>query len=334
MRHRPAIAITIGDINGIGPEVILKALAREEIRKLADFVIIAPDVALHEQFRSLGFEIPFDVISDVAAVESRVGEPVVLDLGWSRQFTPSLGTPSPDGGRIAIEVLDVALDLLARSKADALVTAPISKKAIHDAGFNYPGHTEWLSDKTDSDTVMVLMHQGLRVGLATNHCALADVPAEIDRERLILKLKILCKDLEARFGINSPQIAVAALNPHAGEAGLFGREEIEIIEPALDAAKRLGLAVHGPFPADSLFARKTQDHFDAYLAMYHDQGLIPLKMHALGRAVNYTAGLPFVRTSPDHGTAFDIAGKGLADAGSMEEAIKVAARLVSKRETR
>ncbi|MCG8608747.1 4-hydroxythreonine-4-phosphate dehydrogenase PdxA [bacterium] len=330
--HRPTIAISIGDVNGIGPEVILKALSRQEVRTLANFVIIGPEAVLQEHAQRIGVDLTLNVIGNIAGIESLDAELNALDLEWSEHFTPSLGAPSAYSGRIAVEALDAALDLLSFYKVDALVTAPISKKAIHDAGFNYPGHTEWLSEKTNSDAVMVLMHRGFRVGLATNHCALSEVSTQITRQRLIRKLKILSKDLKTRFGIHFPQIAVAALNPHAGENGLFGREEIEVIGPALDEARRLGLAVHGPFPTDSLFARKSQDRFDAYLAMYHDQGLIPVKMFAFGRAVNYTAGLPFVRTSPDHGTAFDIAGKGMAESGSMEEAIKVAARLVSSRE--
>ncbi|MCH7756308.1 4-hydroxythreonine-4-phosphate dehydrogenase PdxA, partial [candidate division KSB1 bacterium] len=177
------------------------------------------------------------------------------------------------------------------------------------------------------DVVMILLSDRFRVGLVTTHCALSEVAQLLTSERILRKLQIASQDLHTRFKVTNPRIAVAALNPHAGENGMFGHQEREIIIPAIAAAKKLGLDVSGPFPADTLFARVDKQKFDLYLAMYHDQGLIPLKMKAFGKGVNYTAGLPFIRTSPDHGTAFDIAGKGIADSSSMEEAIKLAVEL-------
>ncbi|MCH8874624.1 4-hydroxythreonine-4-phosphate dehydrogenase PdxA [candidate division KSB1 bacterium] len=306
MSTKPCIAITVGDPNGIGPEVIRKALSKEEIREICRPLVIGP-LSLFKQLAKKG----------------QVSSPE-----FNEEIKLRPGRVNKSGGMIAGKALEMALKLALTGEARAVVTAPISKEALNLAGYPYPGHTEFFAENTRvEDVLMILMGSGFRVGLVTTHCALSEVAQLLSSERILRKLRIANQDLRARFKIKSPKIAVAALNPHAGENGMFGHEEREIITPAIAAARKLGLDVSGPFPADTLFARVDKQKFDLYLAMYHDQGLIPLKMKAFGKGVNYTAGLPFIRTSPDHGTAFDIAGRGIADSSSMEEAIKLAVEL-------
>lgn len=268
------------------------------------------------------------MIGDVATREDEL-EALTFEVGKGFQIEP--GKLTAGAGEIAARSLALAVQLAVEKKVDAVVTAPLSKKSLNLAGYSYPGQTEFLAEKTRTgDVVMVLLSGSFRVGLVTTHCAIAEVSSLLSKGKILSKLKILNEDLRSRFGISSPRIAVTALNPHAGEDGLFGNEEFEIISPAIRAANKSGIDVRGPFPADTLFARVETQDFDAYLAMYHDQGLIPLKMKSFGHGVNYTAGLPIIRTSPDHGTAFDIAGKGVADPGSMVEAINLAVKLATR----
>jgi len=287
MKNLPTIAITVGDPNGIGPEVIQKAFAKEEIRQICRPVVIGP-LSLFKQLAKKG----------------QVSSPE-----FNEEIKLRPGEVSKSGGMIAGKALEMALELALTGEARAVVTAPISKESLNLAGYSYPGHTEFFAEKTRvEDVVMILMSGGFRVGLVTTHCALSEVAQLLSCKKIVRKLQIANQDLQTRFKITNPRIAVAALNPHAGENGMFGHQEREIITPAIAAARKLGMDVNGPFPADTLFARVDKQKFDLYLAMYHDQGLIPLKMKAFGKGVNYTAGLPFIRTSPDHGTAFDIAG--------------------------
>jgi len=306
MKNLPTIAITVGDPNGIGPEVIGKALSKKEIQQICHPVVIGP-LSLFKQLAKKG----------------QVSSPE-----FNEEIKLRPGEVNKSGGMIAGKALEMALELALTGEARAVVTAPISKESLNLAGYSYPGHTEFFAEKTRvEDVVMILMSDGFRVGLVTTHCALSEVAQLLTSKKIVRKLQIANQDLQRRFKITNPRIAVAALNPHAGENGMFGHQEREIITPAITAARKLGMDVSGPFPADTLFARVDKQKFDLYLAMYHDQGLIPLKMKAFGKGVNYTAGLPFIRTSPDHGTAFDIAGKGMADSSSMEEAIKLAVEL-------
>jgi 4-hydroxythreonine-4-phosphate dehydrogenase len=326
---KPVIAITLGDPNGIGPEVALKALAQKGIREICQAVMVAPISLLKSNVALTGASLiltesngDFDRQIDF--------ENEIMVLNFEDDFQIEHGKVTADAGRAAGRSLEIAIQLASQSKVDAIVTAPLSKESLNLAGYPYPGQTEFLAEKTGAaDVVMVLLSQNFRVGLATTHCAVKDVAEKLSREHILRKLTILHEDLRTRYRIAEPRIAVCALNPHAGEAGLFGDEEIRIIAPAISDAREAGIAAVGPFPADTLFARVDQQKFDAYLAMYHDQGLIPLKLKSFGRAVNYTAGLPIIRTSPDHGTAFDIAGKGVADPGSMMEAIKLAVELAT-----
>ncbi|MFQ5823529.1 MAG: 4-hydroxythreonine-4-phosphate dehydrogenase PdxA [bacterium] len=331
MNKCPSIAITIGDINGVGAEIILKALSLREIRTECRALIIGPISVLTQQLKFVDEKLKLMKVSDLRERVLHENEIEVLDPNLGENVEPEFGQITATGGRIAGWALQKAINLALKRKVDAIITAPISKKAFNLAGYDYPGHTEFLADKTQTeDVVMVLMCGDFRVGLVTTHCPISTVSRLLSKEKILQKLQILKRELQNRFKIPNPNIAVCALNPHAGEDGLFGSEEKEIIAPAINAAKNLGIKVNGPFPADTLFARLEDQTIDAYLAMYHDQGLIPLKMKSFGRTVNYTAGLPIIRTSPDHGTAFDIAGKGVADPGSMVEAIKLAIAMASK----
>ncbi len=305
MSARPRIALTVGDPAGIGPEVVAAALR----------AIPAAEAELV-------------VYGDVDAVRSAGGD---LDGIATRAITSASVRPGrPDFGAAAGIVLAIktaARDCLSGA-LDALVTAPISKQVIASGGFSYPGHTELLEETCAAGrAVMLLVGRGLRVGLATIHCALRDVPERLSSPGITEVLVIMHADLERRFALRAPRIAVCGLNPHASESGRFGDEEARVIAPALEAARARGVAASGPYSADSLFHRAVSGEFDAVLAMYHDQGLGPLKTHAFGQAVNVTLGLPIVRTSVDHGTAFDIAGQGRADAGSMIEAVRLALEL-------
>lgn len=243
-----------------------------------------------------------------------------------------VGEPSKASAKCAVEYLDKAIELAAEHKAEAIVTAPLSKKAINDAGIDFIGQTEYIAAKTNShNPVMLFVGDKLKVALVTRHIALKKVTLVLTQERIVSTLSVCAEGLRKYFGIISPTIAVCGLNPHAGEGGTFGREEINIIVPAIELAKSKGLNVMGPFPADTLFRKALKEKYDLILAMYHDQGLAPIK--ALGDSVNVTLGLPFVRTSPDHGTAFDIAGKGVADHTSMIAAIKLACQMLDAKKT-
>jgi 4-hydroxythreonine-4-phosphate dehydrogenase len=240
------------------------------------------------------------------------------------------GKLDPANSRYVLQVLDRAIDGCLAGEFDAMVTAPLHKGVINDAGIAFTGHTEYLAARTAApQPVMMLVGGGLRVALATTHLALADVPRAITRAGLVATLRVIHADLRKRFGVRRPRILVSGLNPHSGESGHLGTEDRDIIEPALAQAKKLGIAVQGPIPADTLFVPARLKGADCVLAMYHDQGLPVLKYASFGKGVNVTLGLPFVRTSVDHGTALDIAGKGRADAGSLREALKLAVKLAS-----
>jgi 4-hydroxythreonine-4-phosphate dehydrogenase len=301
----PRIGITVGDPAGIGPEVVAAAL-----RALA------------------GEPVELFVYGDVAAVE-RAG--AVIPAAAARRFATARvepGVPDPSAARGVIDAVRAAARDCLSGELTALATAPLSKEIIAAGGFDYPGHTELLEEVAGQGrAVMLLVGRGLRVALATIHCALREVPERLTRGGILEVLEVLQRDLAARFRIAKPRIAVCGLNPHAGEGGRFGDEEARVIAPAIADARALGIDATGPHSADSLFSRALGGEFDAVLAMYHDQGLAPLKTHAFGHAVNVTLGLPFVRTSVDHGTAFDIAGQGKADPTSMIEAVRLAVEL-------
>ncbi len=271
--------------------------------------------------------IPFDV----PAYRGRAAaQPVsIVPIEIANPVVP--GTLDAGNARHVLGLLDAAIDGCLRGEFDAMVTAPVQKGVLNDAGIPFTGHTEYLAERTGTPlVVMLLVGGGLRVALATTHLALSEVPRAITRERLERIMRILDADLKRRFGIARPRILVAGLNPHAGESGYLGREEIDIIAPAIEALKREGVQVSGPFPADTLFTPRVLAQGDAALAMFHDQGLPVLKHAAFGEAVNVTLGLPIIRTSVDHGTALDLAGGGEVDSGSLKEAIALAFEMAAR----
>jgi 4-hydroxythreonine-4-phosphate dehydrogenase len=280
-------------------------------------------IAERARMRSIAFDVPEYRGRDSAPAVS------VLSLPVAKPVTP--GRLDAANARHVLALLDRALDGCRAREFDAMVTAPVQKSVLNDAGIAFTGHTEYLAQRTATPlVVMLLAGGGLRVALATTHLALADVPRAITRERIESIVRILDADLRRRFGIARPRILVAGLNPHAGESGYLGREEIEVISPAIAALAKEGLAVSGPFPADTLFTPRVLAGGDAVLAMFHDQGLPVLKHASFGHAVNVTLGLPFIRTSVDHGTALDRAGAGEVDAGSLREAIALAFEMAAR----
>lgn len=322
------LAVTIGDVNGIGPEVALKALAQAPRRRDVRIALVGPETAWRYWQNYLQINLPLPRIVDIN--EWPEGAPLVVLDNRSEAAEIQIGALSKSAGKIAGEALTQAMALGRAGKIHAIVTAPVSKHALHLAGFHYPGQTELLAEGLGaSEFAMMLVAENFRVALVTTHLPLRHVAAAISTDLILRRLRVLHKDLTTRFQIVQPRLAVTGLNPHAGEGGLLGDEEKNIIAPALAQAHAEGLNAAGPFSADALFGQYQKNNFDAYLAMYHDQGLIPLKMFGFGRAVNYTAGLPVVRTSPDHGTAFDIAGKNRADSASMVEALRLAAALAA-----
>lgn len=325
-----SIAVTLGDMNGIGPELLLKSVSLTDPSIGTRLILVAPESVLKFYSDKFGINLTLPAINDVSGLASTTGH-VIFDP-YNHPETPIPGKISSRAGKLAMSALDVAIDLINRNYAHALVTAPISKESIHMAGFDFPGHTEYLAHKTKTtDITMMLVSGGLRVGLLTTHIPLSKVVENITEVNILHRVRNIHQSLINDFGIQKPKIAVLGLNPHAGDGGVLGSEEVEIIEPALSKLKQEGISCHGPFPADGWFGMQQYENFDAVLAMYHDQGLAPFKALSFGRGVNFTAGLPIIRTSPDHGTAFAIAGENVAKTDSMVEAIQLAHTLIKKR---
>jgi 4-hydroxythreonine-4-phosphate dehydrogenase len=318
--YKPVIGFTCGDINGIGAELILKSLSDNRFLDFCTPVVFASNKVINFYRKSIGdINFSFTSIKDFYKLNPRQ---VNIYNCWEEEVIISPGTLNNTGGQYAVKSLQAASGALKDGKIDALVTAPFHKKNVQGANFTYTGHTPFLRDFFGvSDVVMLLTSENLRIGLVTEHIPVKDIAAHITRESILSKLSILNSSLKRDFNIDKPKIAVLALNPHAGDEGLIGTEEEEVIKPAIKEAKQHNMMVVGPFSADAFFARGQYNKFDAVLAMYHDQGLIPFKSLSLGEGVNFTAGLPGIRTSPDHGTAFDIAGKNKADPSSFRAAI-------------
>jgi len=321
----------MGDPGGIGAEVIVKALADESLRRSARFVVYG----LHEQLayaadraelNPFWFRIPAD---HVTRIESGV---VVADFDEFSLAVDPPRRPTAESGRASMRFVEAAVDDARTRTIDAVVTAPINKSAWELAGFSYPGHTEYLARRFKCRRVTMMFVGGsLRIALASIHDALFDLRHKFTIGLVFQPIDLMHTALQDWFGLSAPKIAVAGLNPHAGENGRIGDEEIRIIEPAIVMARDAGIDAVGPFPADSLFRRAAGGEFDGVVAMYHDQGLIPIKLLAFDEAVNLTLGLPIVRTSVDHGTAFDIAGRNRAECGSMKAAIRTAVDLTRRR---
>ena len=325
--ERPRIALTAGEPAGIGPELIA-SLAAETFA--ADFVVIGNAGLLTERARAVGRNIKV-VDYDSGLNRPRCGEIAVIDIDLA---TPSIaGQLDTRNAQHVLDILKRAADGAHSGEFDAIVTAPLHKGVINDAGVPFSGHTEFFAERAHCEVVMMLVAGSLRVALATTHLPLSAVPAAITRTGLLDTLRIMHRDLRQRFAIDAPRIAVLGLNPHAGEGGHMGREEIETITPVLEQLRSDGMDLIGPLPADTAFVPRHLEHFDAVLAMYHDQGLPVLKHTGFGHAVNVTLGLPWIRTSVDHGTALDLAGTGRADAGSLRAAIELAIELATQRRT-
>ena len=336
---RPRLAITVGEPAGIGPEISLRAAW--ELRGEMECILVGDSAMLSMLASHIDPAIRLAALSWQAA--QHAGLPdfgadrlAVIDCPLNAPVIP--GQLDAANGLPVLRTLDIGIEGTLAGVFDAMVTAPLQKSTINDAGVAFTGHTEYLADKTGTPKVVMMLADGagahpLRVALATTHLPLAQVPAAITRDSLVQVLAIVHQDLREKFGIAHPRILATGLNPHAGENGYLGREEIEVITPALETARARGIDVQGPYPADTLFQEKYLAHADCVLAMYHDQCLPVLKHASFGRGVNITLGLPLVRTSVDHGTALDIAAKGLgiADIGSMREALRVAAAMARAR---
>jgi len=319
------LAITMGDPGGIGPEIIAKALNSSVIKSHCSPLIIGDAPVMEEALSLLKLPLKQKIIKSPDESKPTKGSIDIIDMGTTKTFNKN--KPTAEGGKACVSYITKAVDLVLDGKVDGIVTAPISKEALKMAGFAWPGHTEMLAELTKTkDYAMMLIGGPLKVILVTIHTALKNVPALITMQR-VLKTIRLAKDACDMLKIKNPRIAVAGLNPHAGEAGLFGDEEVKMIIPAVKEAIKEGLPASGPYAPDTIFHKAYKGDVDIVVCMYHDQGLIPLKMIAFDKGVNVTIGLPFIRTSPDHGTAYDIAWKGAANPSSMIEAIKMAAML-------
>ena len=325
----------MGDPAGIGPEIIVKALFDKSIYGLCRPVVLGDPEILSSAISKYRQKLSLNIISSPLEAMSTPGKIDLMAVSRLKGESVIPGKPTVEGCKAMVEYIIRAVDLTRKGGLQAMVTCPISKVLMHQAGYTYEGHTQLISHLTNTDDyVMMLAGERLRVSLVTIHCPLKEVPAILDQELVYKTITITAKALREDFGFEKPRLAVAALNPHASESGLFGSEEVEIIIPAIDRSKDEGCHVAGPFPADTLFYKAASGQFDAVVAMYHDQGLIPLKLLHFSDAVNLTLGLPIIRTSVDHGTAYDIAGIGQADDSSLRAAIRMAAFLVRKKKAK
>lgn len=327
---KPIIAITIGDFNGIGPEVALKAAADASIKKLCTPLLVGP-LNIFEHVRSdLKLKLKLEK-SSLPIIKSTITP--VIDTGDGIWGNVQYGTVTKSAGKNAGVAIERAVELCLKVRAEAMVTAPLSKEALNLAGYNFPGQTEMIALLSRSQRVaMMLVSKSMRVGLITIHVGIKSIPEHLSKEKIIEKILTINDSLKKDFCVKKPHIAVLALNPHAGEKGLMGTEDDELVLPAIQELKSKGVDVEGPFPADAFFGKQSHKKYAAVIAMYHDQGLIPLKMSSFGKGVNFSAGLNIVRTSPDHGTAYDIAGKGKANVSSIIEAIKLAVTISKNRQ--
>ena len=333
MSDRPVIALTMGDPASVGPEIAVKALARGEIWKCSRPVVVGDCDVLAKAVALLAAPLSLHPIADVGEAQFDPTAPDVLDLRNVDLVTLEPGRVSAAAGRASVDYVEKAVDLALADQVDGLATGPINKAALRAAGIPHIGHTELLAELTGEERVTTMLTTpGLRVVHVTRHLALREVAAHITRERVLETIRLTDAGLK-QMSISRPRLAVAALNPHGGDEGLLGQEEIKHIGPAIEAAQTEGIEAQGPIPADSVFFRAIRGEFDAVVAMYHDQGHIPIKTHGFERSVTVTLGLPIVRTSVDHGTAFDIAWKGLASEESMVEAIRLAAQLAPETRT-
>lgn len=326
---KPVIGISVGDLNGIGLEIIIKTFSQADMLSFCTPVVFASSKVMSYHKKTVEVDkFSFQIINDIDKV---FPQKVNLINCWKDDVNMEFGKEDKAVGKFAAKSLDMACKYLEEGKIDALVTAPINKASIQSEDFKFSGHTDYLEDRFKTKGTMMLVSDEMRMALATVHIPLAKVAETISQELVIEKLKSIEKSLKKDFTIRKARIAVLALNPHAGDKGVIGKEDEEIVAPAISKAFGEGIMAFGPYPADSFFGSGNHKKFDAILAMYHDQGLIPFKGFSFGKGVNYTAGLPIIRTSPDHGTGFDIAGKGMANESSFRESVFLACELVRNR---
>ncbi|MDE2436797.1 MAG: 4-hydroxythreonine-4-phosphate dehydrogenase PdxA [Sphingomonadales bacterium] len=326
------LAVSLGDPAGVGPELIAEAWARRDAQALPPFFVAGGPGLLTAAAQTRGISLPVAQIFHPAEALDCFDRALPVLAGADGEYTP--GAPDRDGARLALASLGEATRLAVEGGADGVVTGPIAKARLAEVGFTYPGQTEFVADACgmhEGDAVMMLAGPHLRTVPLTVHIALEQVPTALSEALVERKGRIVAMALMRDFGIPAPRIAVAALNPHAGEEGRMGDEEARLIAPAIERLRAEGIAIDGPFPADGLFAPRQRENFDVALCMYHDQALIPLKALDFDQGVNVTLGLPIIRTSPDHGTAFGIAGRGTADAGAMIAAIRLAGECAERR---
>ena len=328
--HKPIVGISIGDVNGIGMEVIIKTFADARMTEFCTPIIYGSGSAISYHRKAME-GVTFNTHQIREAREAHQNKVNLINC-WPDAIRITPGQPSAEGGQYALLSLECMVNDAKEGKLDAMVTAPIDKHTIQSETFKFPGHTEYLAHAFGGvDTLMFLAGEDFKIGVVTGHIPLKDVAGKITKELILKKIKMMNKSLKIDFGVRKPKIAVLGLNPHAGDGGLLGNEEIELIAPAIELAKKEDLVVYGPYPADGFFGAHTYHSFDGILAMYHDQGLIPFKYANFEKGVNFTAGLPVVRTSPDHGTAYNIAGKNEANEQSFREAVYLACEIVKNR---
>ena len=328
-RGKIRVGITQGDINGIGYEVIFKTFDNSEMFDICTPVVFGSPKAAAYHRKALEMETPYNAIEKAA--DAQPGKLNIVNCNGD-ELHIELGSSNAEAGEAAFQALEKAVAAYRNGEIDVLVTAPINKSAIQSEQFHFPGHTEYLQECCEGEkSLMILCSGDLRVAVATSHLALRDIPAAITPELLEEKITLLNESLKRDFNIDAPKIAVLALNPHAGDNGLLGREEIEVISPTIRKLNDGGIFCYGPFAADGFMGSGKYDNFDAILAMYHDQGLAPLKALAMNSGINFTAGLSIIRTSPAHGVAYDIAGRGIADENSFRQAIYAAIDILRNR---
>lgn len=317
-KNKIRVGISVGDVNGIGPEIILKALQKKGLLEFFTPVIFGSTKLFSYYKNTLKLSIN---VNGVRNAEDAVDNKINVVNIWKDNLVIEMGVPTEISGKYAFESLQAATNALKEEKIDLLVTAPINKENIQSEHFSFPGHTEYLESELEGDSLMFLIHDEIKVGLVTNHVPINEVSEAISKKKIQKKARLMHKSLVQDFQVSKPKIAVLGLNPHNGDGGLIGNEEIEKIIPAIEQLTQEGILAFGPFAADSFFGSGEYLNYDAVLAMYHDQGLIPFKNITFGNGVNFTAGLDKIRTSPDHGTAYNIVGKNKAEEVSFEQAI-------------
>ena len=312
------IGISIGDLNGVGGELIIKTFSDNRLLEFCTPIVFASVKTMSFLKKHFQSSISFQGIFEASkAVEGKLN---VVNV-WKQDVAIEFGKDTPQAGQYALQALKAAVDSLKHDEIDVLVTAPINKHNIQSEEFKFPGHTDFLNQELNGDSLMFMVSDALRVGLLTDHVPVGDVPHYLNEALISKKINLIHQSLKQDFAIRVPKIAVLGVNPHTGDNGVIGSEDDKVLRPALENIKKTGMLVYGPYAADSFFGSNNYQNFDAIVATYHDQGLIPFKTLTFGKGVNYTAGLDKVRTSPDHGTAYDIAGKGIANTESFKEAI-------------